>query len=64
MRTARAHFPTRRSTFRSASHVTTTLYDLMEALRRTVGDKREDLVASIVMHLISSGRIKHTGRRF
>lgn len=63
MRTARAHFPALKTTFRSGSQVTTTLFDLMEALRKALGDKREGLIPLIVIHLMASGRIKQAGKR-
>jgi len=44
-------------------HITTTLYDLIEAVNAEVGDDEEHLVAAAVMHLINSNRARFVGSR-
>lgn len=43
--------------------ITTTLYDLVEAVNTEVGDDEDDLVAAAVMHLINSHRARFVGSR-
>ena len=43
--------------------ITTTLYDLVEAIGAEVGPKEDYLVAAAVMHLINSSRARFIGSR-
>ena len=43
--------------------ITTTLYDLVEAISAEVGPKEDHLVAAAVMHLINSSRARFIGSR-
>lgn len=44
-------------------HITTTLYDLVEAISAEVGPDDEHLVTAAVMHLINSSRARFVGSR-
>jgi hypothetical protein len=41
--------------------ITTTLYDLIEAVSAEVDPGEDDLIIATVMHLLNSGRVKFTG---
>jgi hypothetical protein len=43
--------------------ITTTLYDLVEALSAEVGPGEDHLVTAAVIHLINSGRARFVGSR-
>lgn len=43
--------------------ITTTLYDLIEAVNTEVGLDEDRLVAAVVMHLINSSRARFVGSR-
>ncbi len=43
--------------------ITTTLYDLVEAISAEVDSNEDHLVAAAVMHLINSSRAKFVGSR-
>lgn len=43
--------------------ITTTLYDLIEAVNTDVGLDEDRLVAAVVMHLINSSRARFVGSR-
>ena len=43
--------------------ITTTLYDLVEAVNAEVGPDEDHLVAAAVMHLINSSRARFGGSR-
>jgi hypothetical protein len=45
------------------AHITTTLYDLGEAISAEVGPDEEHLVTAAVMHLINSSRARFVGSR-
>ena len=45
------------------SSITTTLYDLIEAINTEVGPDEDHLVTAAVMHLINSGRARFVGSR-
>jgi hypothetical protein len=45
------------------AHITTTLYDLVEAISAEVGPDEEHLVTAAVMHLINSSRARFVGSR-
>ncbi len=45
------------------AHITTTLYDLVEAISAEVGPDEEHLVTAAVMHLINSNRARFVGSR-
>ena len=44
-------------------HITTTLYDLVEAVNAAVGPNEDRLVAAAVMHLLNSSRARFVGSR-
>jgi hypothetical protein len=44
-------------------HITTTLYDLVEAVNAEVGPDEDRLVTAAVMHLINSSRARFVGSR-
>ena len=44
-------------------HITTTLYDLVEAIGAEVGPDEDHLVTAAVMHLINSSRARFVGSR-
>jgi hypothetical protein len=48
---------------RSPEKVTTTLFDLVEAISAEVGPEEDRLVAATVMHLINSSRARFAGSR-
>ena len=41
--------------------IKTTLFDLLEAINKEIKAGEEDLVFLVVLHLISTGRLKFTG---
>jgi hypothetical protein len=45
------------------ARLTTTLYDLVEAISTEVGPDEDHLVAAAVMHLINSNRTRFVGSR-
>jgi hypothetical protein len=45
------------------TRITTTLYDLVDALRAEVDPEEDDLVTAAVVHLINSGRARFAGSR-
>jgi len=45
------------------THITTTLYDLVEAISAEVGPNEEHLMTAAVMHLINSSRARFVGSR-
>lgn len=52
------------STRQQRTKTTTSLYELIDAVQKTVGPENDDLVVAIVMDLMRSGRIRflrHTG---
>ena len=44
-------------------HITTTLYDLVEAVNAAVGPDEDRLVTAAVMHLLNSSRARFVGSR-
>lgn len=44
-----------------STHITTTLYDLIEAISDEVQPGEESLLADVVLHLLDSGKIKCNG---
>ena len=44
-------------------YITTTLYDLVEAIGAEVGPDEDDLVTAAVMHLMNSSRARFVGSR-
>ena len=44
-------------------HITTTLYDLVEAVNAATGPNEDRLVAAAVMHLLNSSRARFVGSR-
>ena len=51
------------ATSSTPANITTTLYDLVEALSAEVGPDEDHLVTAAVMHLINSSRAKFIGSR-
>jgi hypothetical protein len=49
--------------FPTPTRITTTLYDLVEAVSTEVGPDEEPLVAAAVMHLINANRARFVGSR-
>jgi hypothetical protein len=45
------------------TQVTTTLFDLVDAISSEVGPEEDDLVAAAVMHLINANRARFVGSR-
>lgn len=45
------------------TRITTTLYDLVEAIGAEVGPGEDELVTAAVMHLINSSRTRFVGSR-
>jgi hypothetical protein len=44
-----------------ATTITTTLYDLIEAIHEEVPSGNEKLVTAVVAHLLNAGRIRYIG---
>ena len=51
------------TTFSTPVHITTTLYDLVEAVNAAAGPHEDRLVAAAVMHLLNSSRARFVGSR-
>ena len=56
-------FATAPATSSTPGNITTTLYDLVEALSAEVGPDEGHLVTAAVIHLINSGRARFVGSR-
>lgn len=61
MQTAAQHPSPQTFYHRPAKTITTTLYELMEAVQEEVSPNEEGLVARVVADLMNSGRIRFTG---
>ena len=51
------------ATFSTPVSITTTLYDLVEAINAEVGPDEDRLVTAALMHLINSSRVRFVGSR-
>ncbi len=51
------------ATSAEATRITTTLYDLVDALRAEVDPRDDYLVTAVVVHLVNSGRARFRGSR-
>ena len=63
MQAVATNLATAPATFSTPVSITTTLYDLVEAIAAEVGPNEDHLVAEAVMHLINSSRARFVGSR-
>jgi hypothetical protein len=52
---------TARITYPKRTAITTTLYDLIEAINTEVAPDEDELVTATVVHMLNSGRVKFLG---
>jgi len=63
MQAVATNLATAQATFSTPVRITTTLYNLVEAIGAEVGPDEDHLVAAVVMHLINSSRTRFVGSR-